>query len=115
MKYILAILALVGLAGMILMAWNNPACNIALSVPYLKLTIYTNYFVYASMLIICGFIAGMMFCGAFLLAQKEKIAPYKRQLEKMSVQNDSDTSRVAVLEAKVKTLEAALQKALDNK
>ena len=42
------------------------------------------------------------------------IKAYKKQLEKMSVNNDSSSSRVEVLEAKIKTLETALQKALDK-
>ena len=50
-----------------------------------------------------------------MLNQKDKINPYKRQLEKLSVVKDSSQSRVEVLEAKIKTLEAALQKSIDNK
>ena len=66
--------------------------------------------------ILCvGFLAGLLLGCAFMFNQKDKINPYKRQLEKLSVVKDSSQSRVEVLEAKIKTLEAALQKSIDNK
>ena len=42
------------------------------------------------------------------------IKTYKNRLEKLSVNNDTSSTRVEVLEAKIKTLETALQKALDK-
>lgn len=114
MKYILGILSVVLLAAVVLMAWNNPSASIALSVPFIKLTIFTNSFVYIVGILIAGSVAGLLLGSAFTLNQKEKIAPYKRQLEKLSVVKDSNQSRVEVLEAKIKTLETALQQSLDN-
>ncbi len=115
MKYLLAILSVLILVMTILMAWNNPSAHIALSVPIIKLTIFTNSFVYIAAILTVGFLAGLLLGCAFMLNQKDKINPYKRQLEKLSVVKDSSQSRVEVLEAKIKTLEAALQKSIDNK
>ncbi len=115
MKYFLGFVSIAILSAMILVAWYNPSYNIALSLPFFKLTIYTTYFVYAALLSVCGFIAGVLFGGAFAIGQKEKISPIRRQLEKLTVQKDSNQSRVEVLEAKIKTLETALQKSLDDK
>ena len=115
MKYILGILSLLSVALISLMAWNNPSAHIALSVPLIKLTIFTNSFVYVIGIMVAGFCAGLLLGCAFALNQKEKINPYKRQLEKLSVVKDSNQSRVEVLEAKIKTLEIALQQSLDNK
>ena len=42
----------------------------------------------------------------------EKNSAYKRQLEKTSVSNTESSSRVEVLEAKIKVLEKALEDAL---
>lgn len=115
MKYFLGILSLILFAWVVLMAWNNPSAHIALSVPVIKLTIFTNSFIYVLGILVVGFVAGLLFGGAFAVNQKEKLAPYKRQLEKLSVMKDSNQSRVEVLEAKIKTLEVALQQSLENK
>ncbi len=115
MKYLLAVLSILILAITVLMAWNNPSAMIALSVPVIKLTVFTNSFVYIVVILSVGFISGLLLGGALVLNQKSKINPYKRQLEKLSVVKDSSDSRVEVLEAKIKTLEAALQKSIDNK
>ena len=114
MKYLLAILSLFITLSVVIIAWNNPSAHIALSIPVIKLTIFTNSFVYILGILVTGFISGVLLGGAFVLNQKDKINPYKRQLEKLSVVKDSSQSRVEVLEAKIKTLEAALQKSLDN-
>ena len=52
--------------------------------------------------------------GQFYLAQKEKLNAYKRELEKSSITNSSSSSRVEVLEAKIATLEKALDDALNK-
>ena len=59
-----------------------------------------------------GLIAGISWVGQFYFAQKEKLNAYKRELEKSSITNSSSTSRVEVLEAKIATLEKALDEAL---
>lgn len=115
MKYLLGILSILITGMTVFMAWNNPSAHIALSVPIIKLTIFTNSFIYVIGILAVGFIAGLLLGCAFLVNQKDKINPYKRQLEKLSVVKESSQSRVEVLEAKIKTLEAALQKSIDNK
>ena len=115
MKYFLTILSIFITALITVMAWNNPSAHIALSVPIIKLTIFTNSFIYIIAILCVGFIAGLLLGCALMLNQKEKINPYKRQLEKLSVVKDSSQSKVEVLEAKIKTLETALQQALGKK
>ncbi len=115
MKYVFGILSLIIVAFVAIIAWENPSANIALSVPFLKLTIFTNSFIYVLGVFVVGFIAGI-FCGcAFVVYQKDKMEPYKRQLEKMTVIKESNQSKVEVLEAKIKTLEVALKQSLENK
>ena len=88
MKYFLAILSILITMLVVIMAWNNPAAHIALSVPIIKLTIFTNSFIYVIGILCVGFFAGLLLGCAFMLNQKEKINPYKRQLEKLSVVKD---------------------------
>lgn len=115
MKYLLAVLSILILAVTVLMAMNNPSATIAISIPVIKLTIFTNSFIYIVAILAIGFLSGLFLGLALMLNQKSKINPYKRQLEKLSVVKESSDSRVEVLEAKIKTLEAALQKSIDNK
>ena len=83
-------------------------------ITFISSVMENNRAVYILGILVTGFISGVLLGGAFVLNQKDKINPYKRQLEKLSVVKDSSQSRVEVLEAKIKTLEAALQKSLDN-
>ena len=72
-----------------------------------------------STIIMC-FLAAGIFVGAgtvymFLSASKEKIKAYKRELEKVSISGDSNSSKVQVLEAKLKTMEKALSSVVDER
>lgn len=61
-----------------------------------------------------GILAGVFVEASFCLPVYAKLKEYQRKLEKTSVQSSEDTSKVAVLEAKIKTLEKALQSALEK-
>lgn len=115
MKYFLSFLSLLIAVCVFINAWNNPAANLALSVPFSNLTILTNSFVYVVAVFVVGIICGVFAGIAYAIGQREKLMPYKRQLEKVSVMKESNESRVQVLEAKIKTLETALQQAIENK
>lgn len=62
-----------------------------------------------------GFFLGIIFVLIPFLRVQKRLKEYQRRLEKTSVQSDSDSSKVAVLEAKIATLEKALQSALNSK
>ena len=62
-----------------------------------------------------GFFLGIIFVLIPFLRIQKRLKEYQRRLEKTSVQSDSDSSKVSVLEAKIATLEKALQSALNNK
>ncbi len=59
-----------------------------------------------------GLFTGICLLGQLYLSEKNKLNAYKRELEKSSVSNSSNSSRVQVLEAKIATLEKALEDAL---
>lgn len=61
-----------------------------------------------------GFIISAFLVGQFYLVQKDKLNAYKRELEKSSVSNSTSSSKVEVLEAKIATLEKALENALNK-
>lgn len=61
-----------------------------------------------------GILVGIIWTSAFCIQLQAKLKEYKRKLEKTSVQTDEGSSRVAVLESKIETLEKALEKALNK-
>lgn len=64
---------------------------------------------------VAGTLAGIFWAASFYSPVGNKLKEYQRKLEKTSVTTDEESSKVAVLEEKIKTLEAALQSALKNK
>jgi uncharacterized membrane protein YciS (DUF1049 family) len=62
-----------------------------------------------------GVLAGFLIMTIFNFKTKNKLKEYQRKLEKTSVQSDEGSSKVEVLEAKIKVLEKALESALENK
>lgn len=64
---------------------------------------------------VAGTFAGIFWAASFYSPVENKLKEYQRKMEKASVQSDEESSKVAVLEEKIKTLEAALQSALENK
>ena len=68
---------------------------------------------------ICYFMGGFCFAGILFLVYsnklKKEIRMLKRQYEKKSIGMDDSSLRVKTLENKIKTLETALKKQIDNK
>lgn len=64
---------------------------------------------------IAGILAGILWISSFYFSGKRKLKEYQRKLEKTSVQSGEESSKTAVLEAKIQTLEKALKTALEKK
>lgn len=60
-------------------------------------------------------IGGYALCAFFKTNIAELCNAYQKRHENISIQKDDDKARIEVLEAKIKTLEAALESALKNK
>lgn len=67
-----------------------------------------------SVIFVAGLVVGALWAGTFHISTQKKLKEYQRKLEKTCVQSDSDSSKVEVLEAKIQTLEKALQSALES-
>ncbi len=66
----------------------------------------------AMVLFVTGFIMGLLLMNIKINNTNNKINLYKRELEKESVQSLESSSKVKVLENKIKVLEKALENAL---
>jgi len=61
-----------------------------------------------------GLIAGFIWVWSFYLKSQEMLKGYKRKLEKNSVNVEYESSKIDILEAKIKVLEKALDSALNK-
>ncbi len=124
MKKILNIISYLAVLGVIYVAIANAAEILNLHLWGFKGTAETlgmpeytkviNLATYTFIVLAVGLFTGICWVGQFYLAQKEKLNAYKRELEKSSITNSSSTSKVEVLEAKIATLEKALDDALNK-
>jgi len=62
----------------------------------------------------CGFLFGIFIMNIWLIIKNKKINTYKRALEKEAVSSSESSSRVKVLEEKIKVLEKALTEAINR-
>lgn len=124
MKKFLNIISYLAVLGVIYVAIANAAEVLNLHLWGFKGTAETlgipeytktmNLATYTFVVLAVGLFTGICWVGQFYLAQKEKLNAYKRELEKSSITNSSSTSRVEVLEAKIATLEKALDDVLNK-
>ena len=77
---------------------------------------FTANLVYIALLFLAaGFAAGYSLC-AFLKSGIDKLcSAYQKKHENISIEKDCDKAKINALEAKIATLEAALELALNNK
>lgn len=109
MKLLLKLVSLIVVAGVIYLSVLNNAVMVEVK-PFEPL----GFAVYTLAVLLAGIFVGAIWMGQFYFAQKGKLNSYKRELEKSSVSNSSNKSKVAVLEAKIATLEKALDDALNK-
>ena len=74
-----------------------------------------NFTLYDGLYVLAGFIAASVLFGFYVLKLKKEIKTVKRWYEKKSIGADDSSLRVKTLENKVKTLEVALKKQMENK
>lgn len=121
MKYLsMIIVTLITLVFLVLIVMNfNNAVEInlvssslsgILGLPAMSKTLSLG--IYTLLIFILDEIAALFFFLPLMRTINEKNTAYKRQLEKTSVSNTESSSRVEVLEAKIKVLEKALEDAL---
>lgn len=63
---------------------------------------------------LAGVISGIFWVSTFNFVPHKKLKEYKKKLDKTLVQSEEESSKVAVLEEKIKVLEKALESALNK-
>lgn len=93
-----------------LQVWG-PRYDAAAQMTY-HLTKTLNVSFYTVCIMLAGIFSGVALTLPFYFAELDKIAAYRRELERRDVKSDTSSSKVRVLEAKVQVLEKALRDAL---
>ena len=65
--------------------------------------------------LIIGYVAGASICALFKAKSDALCNAYQKRHENISIEKDNNDAKIATLEAKIATLEIALEKALKNK
>ena len=73
-----------------------------------------NFTLYDICYILAGIVLASIFFSFYILKLKQEIKTVKRWYEKKSIGADDSSLRVKTLENKVKTLETALKKQMEN-
>ncbi len=115
---IISIISILILCGLLLMNYQDTAGITLLSskiaqfihIPPKSITL--NMSVYTLLIFVLGQISAICFFAPLYLSLKEKYKAYKRELEKDSISNTTNESKIAVLENKITVLEKALDEAL---
>lgn len=80
----------------------------------LDLKISSNELKFASFTFLIGLSATLFFSEIMINQLQDTLKVYKRQLEKTSIGSNESSSKVKVLESKIKVLEKALEDALNK-
>lgn len=115
MKLLSLMIAIVATIGIVYFGYVNLHNSAIVMCPFQNENIEIPLTHIIFLLFTAGALAGFMFAAFNYAGKMEAFNAYKRKFEKMSVQSDCDDTKVKALEAKIQTLEVALENALKNK
>ena len=79
------------------------------------MTVQVSFSAIVAIVFFMGFLSAMLWSFATAIPLNKKLKEYQRKLEKTNIESDEESSKVAVLEAKIETLEKALETTLKDK
>ncbi len=112
MNNILLFLAIIETVFIVMFADYNEIANLNLSLMYSNINFSISFFAFVILLYLFGIFAGILIMIPAILDSAKINKNAKRKLEAASVNKDENDIQISVLENKIKTLEAALDKAL---
>lgn len=114
MKYLSLLIAIAATLGMAYFTYLNLPNTAIIMCPLQHVNFEISIAHLAVIIFMAGIITGASFSTFNYSGRLDSLKAYKRKHEKMSVQSDSDETRIKTLEEKIKTLEVALENALNN-
>lgn len=112
MKLLSLLISIIATIGIVYFGYVNLHNTAIIMCPFQNVNFEISITHLTLLIFAAGAIAGFMFAGFNYAGKIESLQAYKRKFEKMSVQSDCDDTKVKSLEAKIQTLEVALENAL---
>lgn len=83
--------------------------------PIMQKVYTTHMYILIAIFSLGAYLSGYFLSSLRKITMKALCNAYEKRHENISVQKDNDSAKIATLEAKIKTLEVALESALKNK
>ncbi len=115
MKYVLIVLGILIILDITYFAFINQGQALEINYKPLIDTFTVGSGLLYFFLGIYGLLGGFLLCHARVIGLRNEVKNLLRKTEKASLATEESSDRVQALEAKVKTLEAALKDCLDKK
>ena len=115
MKLLSLAISILATLGLLYFAYINMPNIVTIMCPFEHVEFDMSLSHLVFVMYIGGAVAGFSFAAFNYAGKMNSLNAYKRKFEKMSVQSDCDETKVQALEAKIQTLEAALENALKDK
>lgn len=116
MKYLYLFMLLISLCIASILLIFVPDINFSITIPLMQANLKFNINQYSLIMLILGLFSGIFFAMFYITQRNCLLKSYQSKFERMSIEKDSDKSKVRVLENKIKTLEQALKRSMkDNK
>ena len=112
MKLLSLAISIIISASMAYFAYINLNHSTILMCPFQGQNIELSLFHLVAAVFVFSAVAGFSFANFIFSGKIESLLAYKRKCEKLSVQSDTDDTKLKALEAKIQTLEIALENAL---
>ena len=74
----------------------------------------TKLYILSSMIFVAAYLSGFMLCKVLNSKTNQLCNAYQKRHENISIENDENSAKIASLQAKIETLETALNKALNK-
>ena len=114
-KYAYLLIDIVVFAAFVVFIYFNKNATVSYFCPLMQ-KMYTTKLIYLALFIfLVSHCAGFALCAFFKTKVSALVDAYQKRHENISIEKDSDKAKIAALEAKIATLEAALDSALKNK
>lgn len=119
MRIIFNILSVVMVVAVIMVAYLNMDTGLSFIIwkefnsPNI-LVFHSRFFQVVGIVLVLGMFIGSCWAGAYYSQIAEQIKEYQKKLEKTNVSSSEEGAKIAVLEEKIKVLEQALRKAIEQ-
>ena len=114
-KYMYLLIEVLIVIGFVIFLYFNKNTTVTFFCPIMQKMYVTKMIYLALFIFLLSHTAGFALCAFFKTRVSALVDAYQKRHENISIEKDTDKAKIAALEAKIATLETALNNALNNK